>query len=344
MVSRTVLGTATVALVVLGLVASDLPRLYAQTLLGLSKATSAQIAELQLEQTIPLGLVKGRIDHMAADVARKRVFVAELGNDLVAVIDLARSKVTRLLSGFSEPQGVAYAPAQDRLFVANGGDGRLLIYSGEDFAHVGEVALGDDADNVRLDTKGRVLVGYGAGAIAAFDPATLKRLADWRLSAHPKSFQITPDGQRIYINEPKAMHIGVIDGETGKEVGRWGLTGATANFAMTFDAEAHKLFVAYRMPALLVAFNTETGNVAGRAETCRDADDVFIDAARRRLYVTCGEGAVAVLDETTLADLGRLRTRSGARTGLFVAELDRLLVAVPAAEGAAAELRVYRPH
>jgi DNA-binding beta-propeller fold protein YncE len=344
MVTRAVLlmGT-TVAIVALGLVASDLPRLYTQTLLGLGKAAAPEIAELQLEQTIPLGDVKGRIDHMAADVARKRIFVAELGDNSVAVVDLAEGKVIKRLSGLHEPQGVVYSPAQDRLFVANGGDGRVLIYRGDDFAPIGEVSLGDDADNVRLDSKGHVLVGYGSGAIAVIDPATLKRLADWPLSAHPESFQITPEGQRIFVNEPSALHIGVIDGENGKEVGRWGLTGATANFPMALDAQANRLFVAYRLPALLAAFDTGTGNLVGRADTCRDADDVFVDPTRRRLYVTCGEGTVAVLDETTLAGLGRLRTRSGARTGLFIADLDRMLVAAPAENGAPGELRIYRP-
>ena len=40
---------------------------------------------LQLEGKIPLGDVSGRIDHMAIDLPRRRLFVAELGNDSVAV-------------------------------------------------------------------------------------------------------------------------------------------------------------------------------------------------------------------------------------------------------------------
>jgi len=333
----------TVSFCALGFIASNLPRLYAQTLLGLSKAASGQIAELQLEHTIPLGDVRGRIDHMTADLARGRVFVAELEEGSVAVIDLALGKVVKRLGGFDEPQGVAYAPTQDRLFVANGGDGRVQVYDGGGFAPVGEIALGEDADNVRADPKGRILVGYGSGAIAVIDPATLKRLADWRLAAHPEAFQIASDGQRIFVNEPNALRIGVIGTETGQEVGRWGIAGATANFPLALDEAEQKLFVAYRMPALLAAFNTSTGDLLVRVETCRDADDVFVDHRRHRIYVTCGEGAIAVLDEGNLAELGRLRTRSGARTGLYVAELDRLLVAVPAHSGEQAELRVYRP-
>jgi hypothetical protein len=38
---------------------------------------------LLLEGKIPLGSVAGRIDHMAIDLARRRLFVAELGNNII---------------------------------------------------------------------------------------------------------------------------------------------------------------------------------------------------------------------------------------------------------------------
>jgi hypothetical protein len=60
-------------------------------------ATEAQTsrAPLVLEAKIPLGEVRGRIDHLAIDVERQRLFVAELGNDTLGVVDLAESKVLR---------------------------------------------------------------------------------------------------------------------------------------------------------------------------------------------------------------------------------------------------------
>jgi hypothetical protein len=60
-------------------------------------------APLVLEAKIPLGQVRGRIDHLAVDVARQRLFVAELGNDTVGVVDLAHHVVLRTLTGLHEP-------------------------------------------------------------------------------------------------------------------------------------------------------------------------------------------------------------------------------------------------
>ncbi|MFL6571245.1 MAG: hypothetical protein ACJ8G4_05790, partial [Burkholderiales bacterium] len=55
--------------------------------------------------TIPMPGVKGRIDHLAIDLKRHRLFVAALGNNTVEVLDLERSRHEKSLPGFGEPQG-----------------------------------------------------------------------------------------------------------------------------------------------------------------------------------------------------------------------------------------------
>src|SRR6516162_6552748 len=118
-----------------------------------------------LERKIPLGEVRGRIDHVAVDLGRNRLFVAELENDTVAVIDLDGYKVRQVISGLSKPQGLGYHPSTDTLYVANGGDGTAAIFRGDDYREIARIPLGADADNVRVDAVGnRVYVAYGAGA------------------------------------------------------------------------------------------------------------------------------------------------------------------------------------
>ena len=60
----------------------------AVTVFGLGIGQGAPLLPLILEAKIPLGDVSGRIDHMALDRARGRLFVAELGNDSLGVVDL----------------------------------------------------------------------------------------------------------------------------------------------------------------------------------------------------------------------------------------------------------------
>ena len=54
--------------------------LMAALLVTLCASVRAEAPALQLERTIPLPDVTGRIDHMAIDLGRRRLFVAELGN------------------------------------------------------------------------------------------------------------------------------------------------------------------------------------------------------------------------------------------------------------------------
>lgn len=68
---------------------------------------------MQVEAKIPLGDVHGRIDHLAVDVACRRLFVAELGNDSLGAVDLTAGATTRRIRGLCEPQGVAFVPGAD---------------------------------------------------------------------------------------------------------------------------------------------------------------------------------------------------------------------------------------
>jgi len=310
-------------------------------------ATSAQTASppLILEAKIPLGQVSGRIDHLGIDVKRQRLLVAELGNNSLGVVDLKAGKVLSRIAGLSEPQGVAYVPSSDSVFVANAGDGSVRVLRAEDLTPIGRIELGDDADNVRVDTaRSRVLVGYGKGALAGIDPISLSKIADIHLKAHPEGFQIDETATQVFVNVPDAHEISVVDLATGSTQSL-PTQGAGSNFPMAIDGEAHRVLIVFRSPPTLMALSSQDGHVLAKAETCGDADDVFVDRKRRRVYVSCGQGAVDVLesDEQGYRRLAHVPTMPGARTAMFVAELDRLFVAVRAASNEPAAIWVFRP-
>lgn len=322
-------------------------RAIALSLVLLSVGGHAADRPLVLERTIPLDGVEGRIDHMAVDLGRKRLFVAELGNDTVDAVDLDSGKVVHRLAGLDEPQGIAYLSGPDLLVVANGGDGSVRVFQGETLAPAGSIALGDDADNVRVDPNtGQVLVGYGDGALAILDPLSRSRIVDVELAAHPESFQLDPQAGRVFVNLPDARRIAAIDLASRRQVASWTVPGLRSNFPMALGDAGASLTVVFRDPPRLVLLNTRTGAVIQSLETCGDADDVFFDEKRQRIYVSCGSGAVDVVrkDPTGLHPVDRIEISSGARTSLFVPELDRLFVAARAGWlGGKASILVFRP-
>jgi YVTN family beta-propeller protein len=301
---------------------------------------------LQLEATIPLGDVRGRIDHMAIDLARQRLFVAELGNDSVGVVDLKERKVIHRIAGLSEPQGVGYVPSTDTLYVANGRDGSLRLFDGAQYAEAARINLGGDADNVRVDTENnRVVVGYGGGALAVVDAASRRKIADIPLKGHPESFQLSQGGRRAYVNIPNAREIAVVDLKANRQIATWTMRLAAANFPLALDEELGRVLSVFRSPAKIGVFAMQDGNLVASPETCGDADDIFIDAMRHRAYVSCGGGALDVIDtrDSTYRRMVLIPTAAGARTALFSADLDRLFLATRAQRGEPASIRIYRP-
>ena len=133
--------------------------------------------------------------------------------------------------------------------MANAGDGSVRVLRGEDLTPIGRIELGDDADNVRIDTaRKRVLVGYGKGALAVIDPINLLKIADIRLKAHPERFQIDETGTEVFVNVPGAREIVVVDLVAGSTQSL-STQGAGSNFPMAIDGEAHR-FLVDRLTAL----------------------------------------------------------------------------------------------
>src|SRR2546423_8850476 len=291
----------------------------------------AQTAPLKLKQTIALPGVEGRIDHFAFDAAGQRLFVCALGNDTVEVLDVRKGERIHSITGLGAPQGIAYLPELDRIFVANDKGGICKLYDGKSFEAVGELDLKDDADNVRYDdaTK-KVYVGFGSGGIAVVNAPDGKQIGSIKLSAHPEAFELEKTGKRIFANVPNSRHVAVIDRDKSEVVATWKTDLAFANFPMALDEANHRLFVGCRLPSKLIVLNTESGDVVAKIDISGDPDDVFYDSKRHRIYAICGAGKIDIVEQTdpnTYKTFAKIDTAEGARTGFFAPERDTLFVA-----------------
>src|SRR5258708_31941959 len=102
-------------------------------------------------------------------------------------------------------------------------------------------------------------------------------------------------GRQVFVNVHDFRQIDIVDLGSGavRSVKTDGLHG---NFPMAIDGSAGRVLVVFRSPPTLMALSAPDGKIAAKIETCGDADDVFVDAKRRRLYVSCGDGAVDVIE------------------------------------------------
>jgi hypothetical protein len=325
-----------------------MPSRYAVAVLALAIAGSLSAAPasapdggLRAVGQIELPGVEGRIDHFAIDLEHRRLYVAALGANEVEVVDLEAGRRVARLQGLPEVQGLAFAQASQRLFVAVGGSGQVLA-----FEHDKQVASAHglpDADNMRLSPSAdRLFVGYGDG-LAILDPQSLRIVDKISLPGHPEAFELAARGAEIYVNVPETAQVIVVDQRAGKAASTWSVKPEAANFPMAIDEADQRLYVGTRRPAALLVFDTATGHRLADMPLCGDVDDLFLDSRAGRLYAVCGEGQVRVFAVGGGFATGqRIATAPGARTGLFVPSLRLLFVAAPVRSSGPARLLMFR--
>ena len=317
--------------------------------LAQSGSTPSGAQPLVLTGAIPLPNVQGRIDHFGLD-PKGHLFISALGNNTEEVIDSGAGRVIHSISGIPKPQGVAYSSDANKLFVGSD-EGKLDIYDGTSFDLITSIDFGDDVDNLRYDaTSKRLYVGYGddkEGAIAIIDATTNKRLdEEFKLGAHPESFQLERSGPNIYVNLPDLRQIAVINRST-HAISRWPLT-LESNFPMALDEPDHRLFVVTRAPARLAVIDTTSGHVVAALPCVQNSDDVYYDSARKRIYVPGGEGYISVFqqkDPDHYELIARTSSAVGARTAGYFGKgrkgFEVLYLPVPARADRGAEVLIY---
>ena len=324
-----------------------------------AKSAPAQSAKpLVLTEAIPLEGIKGRFDHFASGGGR--LFISELGNNSVAVINTGGRTLEHTITGVPDPQGEAYSPEANEIFTASGA-GKVYIFDGKTYELKTTVDFAGGADNLRYDAASkRVYVGCGnnekTGAIATIDALTNQRTdEEYQLGGEPESFQLEKEGPNIYVNLPDSKQIAVIN-RTTKAIKKWPLS-VEGNFPMALDEADHRLFVGTHQPPSLAVFDTATGHMIAALPSVQDTDDLYYDAAYKRIYMPGGEGFIYVFqmhDAEHYALLAKIPTVIGAKTaghfGIAAPTgptrvpgkgFDRFYLAVPVHGHEPAEIRIY---
>jgi hypothetical protein len=307
--------------------------------------------------------IAGRIDHMAYDPVTKRLFVACVANGSLEVIDLDAGKRNRTVAKLPGPQGVAVAGGF--VYFATGGDGRLNRFETSVPKSARSVAVGDDADNVRVARDGTIWVSFGGegrGGLASFDGDTIRPGLNLSLPRTPEGFQLHPTGDAIFANVPagkRSVADGAVFGlnrSTGEFLWERKLAGRAGNFPMTMDPANDRLFIVARMPALLISLNAHDGSILGETPCPPQSDDLFFDARSGLVAVigggvrpTLGDhgGAGAALDLFAIDESGRPSRLGGSplpphsRTGALAVDRRKIYVGVKATRDRPAEVREY---
>jgi len=310
------------------------------------RAENGDNPDFHLIETIPLPHVSGRIDHLSIDLKNHRLFISALGYNSVIVLDLKKGKIIHRISGLKNPQGVLYIPKLNKLFVSTAGDGKLFVYNATNYQLQKTIDFGDDADNLRYDSaSGIVYVAYGSGGLGLVNVKNNRLIKKIPLDAHPEAFSINNQDSLIFVNIPDAWELATISLKNDQVVNKTSFISSLGNFPMAIDSVHHRLFVGFRLPPRMEVFDSRTMKLITTLKTDRDADDIYYDAQKKQIYISCGGGYLEVIRQETpdtykLQD--RIKTAAGARTSLYVPQQKYLYLAVPKSEHNSAEIRIYQ--
>jgi DNA-binding beta-propeller fold protein YncE len=303
----------------------------------LALALPGAAAELELVQKIPLKGKPGGLDHLAIDAKRDRLFVANKSNNTLDVVDLKAGKLIEQKPNQTAIQGIAYVPDFDRVFVGLGSNGLCNAFDGESYKILKTIKFKDDADNVRYNPAKKVVyVAHAEKELGVIDAKSFAVKTNIKLPGSAESFQIESQRPRMYLVTPSPSQIVVIDTDKNEVVTTHPIKSASNGHAVVLDEANHRVLVGCRKEPMVVVLDTESGKEVGTVAIPADNDDLYLDAKRKRLYASCGEGFLAVLEQQDADNykvLEKVTTAKGAKTSLYVADTGRLYLAVPQQEG-----------
>jgi hypothetical protein len=325
---------------------------------------------LRLVQTIPLPGVSGRLDHMAVDLEKKRLFLAAVANGTLEVIDLGGGKVINSLTGFKDTQDALFLGGHFNKLYVSSLDGTLRILQGESFRLIQALKLEPDPNRLIYDpATDLIYFGYG-GQNAGFDAYERVGIMQAKRGAQSDQFvadMIAPtyrpghlaelamdDDGRLLVCDSRADLIFQFDTRKRELLKSWPARGDGAG-DMSLDRIHHRLFVGTRVPPEMTVYDSASGKEIASLPGPDTMDGVYYDPELKRIYMSGGRwygspeaspGWVYVyqqLDADRYQLMSKVKTRPGSGTSLFVPELNRLYVASQAIGEQEAAVLVFEP-
>jgi len=153
--------------------------------LYMSHMNAGRVVVFDLDSSRVIAEVKGtpRVTGVWAVPDHHAVYASAAGNHEVAVIDEQTLEIVARVGGIRFPDGIAYAPAEDKVFVSDESGGADVVIDAPTNRKRSTIELGGEAGNTHYDSVSHcVLVAVQTrNQLVAIDPASEKIVARYDL-------------------------------------------------------------------------------------------------------------------------------------------------------------------
>ena len=297
--------------------------------------------------------IKGRFDHLAADLKGNRLFLAAEGAHQVLVFNLHDGKFLHSISGIDIPHAIFVREDLDRIYITDGGPGALRIYDGKTYQLLKTVPLKPDADSIGYDAQTHYLyIDNGGGdahdafsMLSIVDTTSGDKIADVKIDGDTLEAMALPkSGSTMYVTNRALGQVAVFDRKARSVVTSWPITMGKTNVAMALDEANNRLFVGARSGSVIV-FDTQTGKELQSLPIAKNIDELIFDPTSKRIYASCAAGSTSVYyqqDPDHYKLLAEVPTGPGAKNELLIPRLKRYFVVVPPQANSRGQVYVYQ--
>jgi DNA-binding beta-propeller fold protein YncE len=186
-----------------------------------------------------------------------RVYASVVDRHELAVVDAATLRVRARVTDIRYPDGIAYAPEAEKIFVSDQFGWRDIVVDARGDSTLGAIPLGGEAGNTQYDSIAK----------------------------------------RIWVAVQTRNQLVAIDPATDRITGRYDLPGADHPHGLYLDAPHRLAFVACEGNARLLVVDLNSMRVAASHRVGEDPDVLAFDPGLGRLYVAAESGVVTVFQK-----------------------------------------------
>jgi DNA-binding beta-propeller fold protein YncE len=292
---------------------------------------------------LPEHIGAGAFDHAAFHTPTGHVFVAHTANDAVDVFHSALGKHLYSIANLKKVAGVLVNDEAELVITSNRGENTIGIFAPGAHFHLTKIPVGLGPNGLAYDPLRRLILVANVGDPAVPGTPTLSIvglddravLADIPVPGRTRWAVYDPDAEAFYVNIAEPAQIVVVASREPHRVARALAVPAAGPHGLDLDLETHRLYCACDAK-MLVALDVQSGKVLGECTLSGAPDVIFLNPARRHLYVAIGDpGVIDVLDTVTLKRLESVPTEKGAHTLAFAPTGNRVYAFLPETHRAA---------
>jgi len=192
---------------------------------------------------------------------------------------------------------VHFDPAQDRVYVSH--ESEITVVDGNSGSLIGRIpGIAGAHDVATVPEVGRGYADNGkTGEVTVFDLATLRPVGTIPADRDADAMIYDPTTKRLVVGSGDARDASIIDVAAGKRLATIPLGGTAEGMAL--DGEGN-VFINVDTANEIVRINLRTGKIDARWATpgCEAPHGLAIDVKTRRLFASCPNAQMIVLDST----------------------------------------------